>query len=55
MKNSSAVVDVLLKSKAKADCLNKVFLRFYSAICEVVIIRMCREENGLAKWLQILS
>ena len=27
MKNMSAVIDVLLKSKAKADCVNKVLLQ----------------------------
>ena len=40
IKNMSAVVDVLLKSKANADCVNKVLLECTHKQCTVIHKRL---------------
>ena len=66
MKNTSAVVDVLLKSKANADCVNKVLMQYTSHSLQFTEIEgtyaitfislncvVYREENGRTSWLQM--
>ena len=63
MKNMSAVVDVLLQSKANADCVNKVLQQYASHSLQytrdwrhcVIIKLCCRDKNCHTNWLQMES